>query len=99
MTLLITSRARLWMTGQLCYAYRTPSFANAVVCTSDTGGSNGPLDCTTDCHAVRLRTSGVGGLHTDDEEAMSDWISVETATPDEDVPVWCLTKGDGIFIG
>jgi hypothetical protein len=29
----------------------------------------------------------------------SGWISVKDATPDEDVPVWCLTKGDGIFIG
>jgi hypothetical protein len=27
------------------------------------------------------------------------WIDVRTDTPPEDVPVWCLTKGDGIFIG
>ena len=29
----------------------------------------------------------------------SEWISVKDDTPPEDVPVWCLTKGDRIFIG
>jgi hypothetical protein len=58
----------------------------------------------------RMTSHGQDGWLLDDERqaitaaialmrGQSGWISVKDATPDEDVPVWCLTKGDGIFIG
>ena len=36
---------------------------------------------------------------THPQDASAGWIDVAKETPPEDVPVWCLTKGDGIFIG